>query len=76
MPRNFHRRVETMLPVEDPILRGRLIDILNVSVNDNVKAWTLTSDGTYVRTQPKPGAPLLRSQTQLHGPHARQGEGR
>jgi polyphosphate kinase len=65
MPRNFHRRVETMLPVEDPILRGRLIDILNVSVNDNVKSWTLGSDGTYTRTQPKTGAPLLRSQARF-----------
>ncbi len=62
MPRNFHRRVEVMVPVEDPILRGRLNDIMTVSLADNVKSWTLQSDGSYVRTQPTPGAPLLRSQ--------------
>ncbi len=62
MPRNFHRRVEIMVPVEDAALRARLIEILNVSVADNVKAWSLQSDGSYVRTQPKPGAPLVRSQ--------------
>ena len=28
MPRNFHRRVEAMVPVEDPALRARLIEIL------------------------------------------------
>ena len=38
MPRNFHRRVEVMVPIEDAILRGRLVDILNLSVADNVKA--------------------------------------
>ncbi len=65
MPRNFHRRVETMLPIEDPILRGRLIDILAASVNDNVKSWTLGADGTYTRTVPKPNTPLLRSQVRF-----------
>jgi polyphosphate kinase len=62
MPRNFHRRVEVMLPVEDPVLRGRLMEILNVTVSDNTKAWSLRSDGSYVRTAPKPGAPMVRSQ--------------
>ena len=62
MPRNFHRRVEVMVPVEDPALRARLIEILQVSVNDNVKSWRLLADGTYARVQPKPGAPLVRSQ--------------
>jgi polyphosphate kinase len=56
MPRNFHRRVEVMVPVEDVALRARLIEILAVSVNDNVKSWRLASDGSYVRVQPKPGA--------------------
>jgi polyphosphate kinase len=62
MPRNFHRRVEAMIPIEDPALRARLIDILNTQWADNVKSWTLEPSGTYVRTQPRPGAPLVRSQ--------------
>jgi polyphosphate kinase len=62
MPRNFHRRVEVMVPIEDPALRARLIDILSVSVADNVKAWALQSDGSYVRALAKPGVPLVRSQ--------------
>ena len=65
MPRNFHRRVEVMIPVEDPMLRARLIEILNVTVADNVKSWTLQSDGSYARTQPKPGAPMVRSQSRF-----------
>jgi polyphosphate kinase len=62
MPRNFHRRVEVMVPIEDPAIRARLIDILGVSFSDNVKAWTLEPNGTYSRIQPKPGAPMVRSQ--------------
>ncbi|HSO37967.1 MAG TPA: polyphosphate kinase 1 [Labilithrix sp.] len=62
MPRNFHRRVEVMIPIEDPAIRTRLIDILSVQWSDNVKAWVLESNGAYVRVVPKPGAPLIRSQ--------------
>jgi polyphosphate kinase len=65
MPRNFHRRVEMMVPIEDPILRARMIEILNVSIADNVKAWTLQPDGSYLRTQPRGGAPIVRSQSRF-----------
>jgi polyphosphate kinase len=62
MPRNFHRRVELMVPIEDQAIRARLIDILGVSFADNVKAWTLTPEGAYARLQRDPGAPPIRSQ--------------
>jgi polyphosphate kinase len=65
MPRNFHRRVEAMIPIEDPALRQRLSDALELQLSDNVKAWTLRADGKYERVQPKPGAPLVRSQAKL-----------
>ncbi len=62
MPRNFHRRVEIMVPIEDPALRARLVDILALQWSDNVKAWALEPNGAYARVQPKVGAPLVRSQ--------------
>jgi polyphosphate kinase len=65
MPRNFHRRVEAMLPVEDPAIRDRLIEILRIQSDDNVKSWHLKADGKYERVQPVPGAPLLRSQARF-----------
>ena len=46
-------------------MRARLIETLNVSAADNVKAWSLQADGSYVRTQPKPGAPIVRSQSRF-----------
>jgi polyphosphate kinase len=65
MPRNFHRRVEVMVPIEDVGLRARLIEVLQVSVSDNVKSWRLLPDGTYARADAKPGAPLVRSQSRF-----------
>ncbi len=65
MPRNFHRRVEAMIPVEDPGLRARLLGILELQLEDNVKAWSLRPDGKYERVTPKPGAPPLRSQSKF-----------
>jgi polyphosphate kinase len=62
MPRNFHRRVEVMVPIEDASLRARLIEILSIQWADNVKAWMLAPNGAYSRVQPRPGAPLVRSQ--------------
>jgi len=64
MPRNFQRRIEVMIPVEDPSLRQRLlVEVLGTALRDNVKARRLQSDGTYVRVEPV-GA-RLRSQMAL-----------
>jgi len=61
MPRNFTRRIEVMFPVDDPALRGRLLnDVLAVSLSDGVKARRLAPDGTYSRVQRTEGA--VRSQ--------------
>jgi len=65
MPRNFHRRVEAMIPIEDPLIRARLIEILQLQIDDDVKNWTLRRDGTYERVVPKPGAVPLRSQARF-----------
>ncbi len=64
MPRNFLRRIEVMFPVEDPILRARILDeAVLMSLRDNVKARRLQRDGTYVRV-PTEGTPV-RSQALL-----------
>jgi polyphosphate kinase len=65
MPRNFHRRVEAMFPVEDPALKARLLDAIALCISDNQKAWQLRSDGTYVRVQPKAGDVAVRSQARF-----------
>ena len=65
MPRNFHRRVETLIPVDDPTLRARLIEILQLQIADNAKSWLLKSDGKYERVQPKPGQAVFRAQARF-----------
>ncbi|MBA2944039.1 polyphosphate kinase 1 [Paenibacillus sp. CGMCC 1.16610] len=47
MTRNLTRRIELMCPVIDPQMKKMMISILNVSLNDNVKARELMSNGMY-----------------------------
>ena len=66
LPRNFFRRIELAIPIEDGILRERLIkEVLAMSLADNVKARVLQSDGNYVRAQINDGEKKLRSQFEL-----------
>jgi polyphosphate kinase len=51
MPRNLDRRVELLVPVDDPACRKRLIDSLNLYFTDNTDAWRLLPDGTYERVR-------------------------
>ncbi len=56
MPRNLHRRVEVCFPVEDPLLKQRIVEeLLPAFLNDRVKARELQADGRYLRLQPLPG---------------------
>jgi polyphosphate kinase len=64
MARNFVRRVEVMCPVEDPILRTRILEeVVSIGLRDNTKARRLTADGHYVPI-PVSGEPV-RSQLLL-----------
>lgn len=54
MPRNLDRRVEAMVPIDDPRLRARVDDILGVELNDAHLAWSLDADGKWRRVGNKP----------------------
>jgi polyphosphate kinase len=63
MPRNFFRRVEAVFPVEDPVLRHRILDeILASELRDTVDAAGLRSDGTYASLVPAEGAAPFQAQ--------------
>jgi polyphosphate kinase len=48
LPRNLFRRIEVVFPIEDGVLRERIInEILALTLSDNVRARTLSADGTY-----------------------------
>jgi polyphosphate kinase len=63
MGRNLDRRVETVVPVLDPVLRDVIRnDILDVLLADDVKARVLRPDGGYERRTVLPGEPRIDSQ--------------
>ncbi|HYZ17145.1 MAG TPA: polyphosphate kinase 1 [Candidatus Acidoferrum sp.] len=63
MGRNLDRRVETVVPVLDPVLRDVICDdILELYLSDNVKARVLRPDGTYERRGILPGEQRIEAQ--------------
>lgn len=65
MDRNLSRRVEVVFPIEQALLKKRMIDeILAVSLSDNVKARELKSDGSWIRVSGDPQK-RLRSQSKF-----------
>lgn len=64
MKRNLDRRLEILFPARDARIRQRLIEMLGVYFEDNVKAWELLPDGKY-RPVPRKGR-LVRAQEKFY----------
>ncbi len=58
MPRNLDKRVEILFPVESPDIREQVRHILQIQLEDNVKAHIMQPDGTYEKID-KRGRALL-----------------
>lgn len=68
MERNLSRRVEVCFPVDQPELASRILQELELYLNDCKQRWELMPDGTYERVEgdgPAAQTELLR---QLTGP--------
>lgn len=72
MPRNLDRRIEVIVPVDDPGIRQSLLqDVLEEQLRDNCQAWDLLSDGRYVRRVVPTGEESYNSQLELLQRYAR-----
>ena len=68
MPRNLDRRVECVVPVEDPHLHPRLIALLETCLADNRQAWELAADGTYAQRNPMDSTEVATHRLLLRDP--------
>jgi polyphosphate kinase len=59
MPRNMDRRLEMLVPIENPTVHQQILDqIMIANLKDNMQSWVSDQNGTYHRVEPGDEAPF------------------
>ena len=66
MTRNLDKRIELMIPIEQPALKRRLVRLLEAFFNDNTQAYRLLPDGTSQRLVRLKGQRAFRVQDHFY----------
>jgi polyphosphate kinase len=62
MTRNLDKRMESITPVQEPILQQELRVILETMLADNRRRWRMLPDGSYEQVQPGDDEPVIDAQ--------------
>jgi polyphosphate kinase len=65
MPRNLLQRIEAAVQIKDNQLKQRLIDDLQLYINDNQQRWELDAEGVYHRIKPNDDEATIDAQKTL-----------